>query len=289
MKNKDFAVLILTHGRPDGVVTVKSLRESGYTGDIYIIIDNEDKQADKYKDNYGDKVITFDKKAISETFDEGDNFEDRRAIIYARNASFQIAKDLGLKYFIQLDDDYVRFNYKYTDTLTFHTDKIGNLDNVFDYFIDFLANTPQLSSVAMAQGGDFIGGEENGIDKSILRKRKCMNSFFCSTEKPFQFIGRVNEDVNTYTHLASKGLLLLTLHYVAIEQKQTQSNKGGMSEMYLDSGTYVKSFYSVMYQPSSVRIAGMSAIHTRLHHKISWKNTVPMIIRENHAKQNKEN
>ena len=26
---------------------------------------------------YGDKVIMFDKKAVSKTFDEADNFEDR--------------------------------------------------------------------------------------------------------------------------------------------------------------------------------------------------------------------
>ena len=48
----------------------------------------------------------FDKLEISKKFDEFDNFDDRRAIVYARNASFEIAKKLGLKYFLQLDDDY---------------------------------------------------------------------------------------------------------------------------------------------------------------------------------------
>ena len=31
-----------------------------------------------------------------------------RAIVYARNACFDLAKDLGITYFIQLDDDYDR-------------------------------------------------------------------------------------------------------------------------------------------------------------------------------------
>ena len=43
MKNKDFAVFILTHGRPDNVITYNTLKKAGYTGDIYIVIDNEDK------------------------------------------------------------------------------------------------------------------------------------------------------------------------------------------------------------------------------------------------------
>lgn len=42
MKNNCFVALILTHGRPDNVHTVKTLRKCGYTGDIIIVLDNED-------------------------------------------------------------------------------------------------------------------------------------------------------------------------------------------------------------------------------------------------------
>lgn len=40
MKNNCFVALILTHGRPDNVHTVKTLRKCGYTGDIIIVLDN---------------------------------------------------------------------------------------------------------------------------------------------------------------------------------------------------------------------------------------------------------
>jgi hypothetical protein len=54
-----------------------------------------------------------------------------------------------------------------------------------------------------------------------------------------------------------------------------------MSEMYLDSGTYIKSFYTVMYQPSSVKVEIMRSHHDeRLHHAIDWDCTVPCIISE---------
>jgi hypothetical protein len=108
-----------------------------------------------------------------------------------------------------------------------------------------------------------------------------MNSFFCSTDRTFKFVGRVNEDVNLYTSAGSKGLLLFTTNQVTLEQMATQSNAGGMTEMYLDSGTYIKSFYSVMYQPSSVKVKILRDRNVgRLHHYVSWKNTVPVILRE---------
>ena len=46
MENKEFAVFILTHGRPDNVKTLATLKKCGYTGKIYFIVDNEDKTID---------------------------------------------------------------------------------------------------------------------------------------------------------------------------------------------------------------------------------------------------
>ena len=92
MKPNNFCVFILTHGRPDNVVTVKTLEKHGYTGPVYLVIDDEDKTASKYYENYGEQVVMFSKEEVSKTFDEGDNFDDRRTITYARNACFQIAR-----------------------------------------------------------------------------------------------------------------------------------------------------------------------------------------------------
>lgn len=263
--------------------TLASLNRAGYTGPLYIVIDNEDKTADRYFELYGDKVIVFDKAQIAETFDEGDNTGDRRSVVYARNACFEIAKELGLTYFMQLDDDYVNFNYRTNADLQYQFGYIRNLDQILEYLVAYYASIPALS-IAIAQGGDYIGGKENPIDKSMGGRRKCMNTFICSTERPFKFIGRINEDVNTYTRLQNLGNLFLTFPLVATQQNNTQSSSGGMTELYLDSGTYIKSFYTVMFQPSSVKIALMHTEHERLHHLVQWSKTVPMIIREGHKK-----
>ena len=102
MQNKDFAVFILTHGRPDNIITYKTLRKGGYTGKIYFIVDDEDKTIEKYYKNFGnEKVIIFNKKAMADSIDEGNNFDERRTITHARNACFNIARDLNITYFIQ--------------------------------------------------------------------------------------------------------------------------------------------------------------------------------------------
>ncbi|MWE22378.1 DUF1367 family protein [Escherichia coli] len=115
-------------------------------------------------------------------------------------------------------------------------------------FVDYLCesvgreHTPALSdaaeqylnTVATRRTRDFLG--DNGGHASWV-KRKAMNSFICSVDRPFSFMGRINEDVNTYTNLGRCGELFMTIGAVQLGQKQTQKNSGGMTELYLDSGT----------------------------------------------------
>lgn len=280
MRNKDFAAIILTHGRPDRLHTLRALTRQGYTGRVVILIDNEDKTRAEYEKRFGNKVHVFDKKAISATFDEGDNFEDRRAIIYARNAAFEEARKINAKWFIELDDDYQDFRYR-SDANFQYCDKtnLSNLDAVFDLMVDYLERT-KATSVAMAQNGDFIGGKNGTRSKQLKPWRKAMNTFVFRTDSEFRFFGRINEDVNAYSCGGRKGNLFFTIPNFGVCQKQTQANSGGMTELYLDSGTYVKSFYSVMYAPSCVKVVDMGPVYRRMHHRILWKNAVPCILDE---------
>lgn len=282
MRNSNFVALILTHGRPNNVRTAKTLRKCGYTGDVIIVLDNEDKTINQYRKFY-ENIYVFDKKKIASGIDEGDNFNDRRAIIYARNAAFEIAKEKGYRYFIELDDDYTEFSYTYNQYGEMEQRSIFNLDKVFDALIDFKNKTGALA-VALAQRGDFIGGKYNNIVRGELLKRKAMNSFICDTNMPFKFFGKINEDVNTYTLLGSRGELFFQIPHVTLNQVTTQQSEGGMTDIYLDSGTYVKSFYTVMYAPSCTKIRLMGNICRRLHHSISWNNAVPKVLPESYKK-----
>lgn len=274
----NFCVFILTHGRPDKIITLETLKKCNYQGDYYLIIDNEDEKADEYYEKFGkDKVIMFDKLKISKEFDTGDNFDDRRTIVYARNACFNIAKDLGYKYFLELDDDYTAFMFRYIENNKLKSREPKRINKIFSSMIKFL-QCEKITTVAFAQGGDFVGGVNGQFNKKVLRK--AMNSFFCDVDKPFTFVGRINEDVNTYTSLGQRGVVMLTITDFMLNQLQPQSNKGGMTDVYLASGTYLKSFYSVMYSPSCVKVAIMNTENKRIHHKVNWNNCSPKILSE---------
>ena len=71
----------------------------------------------------------------------------------------------------------------------------------------------------------------------------------------------------------------------SLDQCVTQAFHGGLTESYLDNGTYVKSFYTVMNCPSCVKVATMGYTDRRYHHRIEWENAVPKIISSRYKKK----
>ena len=285
MSKSSFCAFILSHGRPNNVRTYETLRRCGYSGDIRIIIDNLDGTQNQYKEKYPNEIIIFDKEEASKITDSGDADKSLRSVLYARNMVHAIAEAHGYDYFVELDDDYTSFLFRFDNNLKpyLRGQHITNLDKVFQSLVEFL-EVSGAYSVAVAQGGDFIGGGQNRNLKRIRCLRKTMNSFVCKTSRPFKFLGRMNDDVSMYVVGGSRGELHLTTTQIMLNQGITQANAGGLTELYLDMGTYVKSYYSIMFHPSSVSIRMMGGSHRRVHHHVAWNNTVPKIIRQVHKK-----
>lgn len=285
----DFAVFILTHGRADRVVTYDTLRKSGYTGPIFLMVDDEDKQIKEYKNRYGEQVVVFSKQEAIKYTDSGDNFGKRNSVVFARNWNFVVAPQMGVRYFLQLDDDYTSFGWSGNPAGKYQKNNVRTkrLDDIIAASLDFLIDSGA-DAVAWAQGGDFIGGPGSNVFKKYQKgelSRKIMNSFFFDAEKPLKFMGRINEDVNLYVTEGRKGKLFITLPMIRLEQVRTQTNEGGLTDIYKDLGTYVKSFYSVMYAPSCVQVYEMPTENRRLHHSVNWKSAVPLIVDPKYRKK----
>lgn len=280
-----YAVFILTHGRPDNVITYRTLRNSGYNGKIYLIIDSDDKRKQEYLETFKDDVIIFNKKDYHGKFDIMDNLNNDKVIVYARNAAYDIARELQLDYFFEYEDDYTAFFYRYIEGDILKSITIKNMDILFDCMINFMQETP-IHTLALAQGGDLIGG--CGSLENNNYKRKAMNSFIFKVNKDKKddilFLGRMNDDVNMYLNYGKKGFLFYQIAYVHLNQKQTQKQSGGNSEEYKKLGTYTKSFYSVMIEPSCCKVYELGSSHKRIHHSIKWINAVPMVIDEKYKK-----
>jgi len=285
----DFCIFILSHGRPDRVKTLDTLRRAGYTGKCYIVLDDEDQSIDEYRKNYGDMILVFSKDEAAEYTEPGDNFNDRRTPLYARNACFRLAKKADCRYFMELDDDYSTFQILLNSNFIWrHRTVRKGMDDLLESMLEYYESSPQIQTIAMAQGGEFIGGGRYLINQSISMRRKAMNSFLCSVDRPFDFFSRLNDDVTTYVVLGRQGKLFFTIMQLCLIQVQTQINPGGLTEAYLDFGTYVKSFYSIMFAPSCVKIGMLGdwrSPHFRIHHQINWHRVAPKILREEMKKE----
>jgi len=286
----DFGILIMSYGRADKVPTLEGLRKSNYTGKWFIVIGDDDPKLETYKSNYGDKCIVFNKADyIAKTDRMG--LKITKVIMFARNACFDIAEKLGLKYFQQFDDDYTgfffAFNASMTYVLTKKVNQIKSYDTVVDNLLRFYEKTPKnCLALAFAQGGDFVGGPgENPESRwNFSCVRKAMNSWLCSTDRRFTFRGCMNEDVNAYTSLQSQGYFMLNFMQYRLQQPPTQTT-GGMAAVYKQYGTHVKSFLSVILNPSFVKVSVLNGkTHQRLHHNINWRRCAAKIIRATHKK-----
>lgn len=280
MVRDDFAIFILSHGRADTMLTVDTLTKLNYTGKYYIICDDEDSDLEKYKENFGkDKVVVFSKADAIKKFDIMDNFPGKGVPTFARNMLYDIGKKLNLKYFLEFEDDYIDIRYRDVNI----NQSVKSLDKIIDPFLEFLDTRDDINTIAFLQGGDLIGGLNYTFWK--LLSRKAMNTFFCRVDRPFRFEGRFNDDVNSYLHYGKVGKLYFSYSNLVLIQPQTQSRKGGITEAYKSFGTYVKSFYSVMLEPSCCKIAAMGLRDQRIHHQINWKNAVPKILNEKWKKK----
>jgi len=275
--SNELIALILTHGRPDRVHTYESLRKHGYTGPIRVVIDDEDKTAEEYHRKFPGEVIVFDKTKWALATDAMDNFPHRKAIVYARNAAYEIAEQLGYRWFLQFDDDYVSWDYRHNGLLEYVVAPIRSLDLVFGAMLQYAQKGPTL---ALAQEGDFIGGGGGNVKKSYWGKRKTMNSWLCDTRAPIQFSGHMNEDCTAYVIGGLRGRVFLQTFSASLSQKATQANAGGMTDAYLESGTYQKTFYTIMAAPSCTRIRTVTPNSGRIHHSIKWNNCAPKILNE---------
>lgn len=226
----NFAIFIMVYGRPDKMWTLQSLRKAGYTGKVYFVASTDDSRLDGYRLEYGKDLLVFSKDDVASEMDPGDNSGDLRSTMFAANTIFSLAKDVGVEYFMIMCDDYLSFSYKFNTEYKFAQSPIRDLDSVLAAMLEYYKKTSFLT-LAMGQGGDYIGGKNNQMGKMVRTRRKAMNSFICSVNRPFKFIGRLNEDVTTYVNLGGRGYIFLTLMQVALDQQPSQKIKGGLTEV----------------------------------------------------------
>ena len=158
---RNSAVFILTRKRPFNQKTFKTLKRQHYTGKTYFLLDDTDPTISDYIHEYLEQNgKLFNRGKVAEYTESMDNFTPRTGILYPRQYSYELARDLGIDYFLQLDDDYTSFQYRFPSNGKLKVSEYPDLDRVFEAYYEALDDIPLLTCVAFAQGGDLVGGAD---------------------------------------------------------------------------------------------------------------------------------
>ena len=243
-----YAVFICTHGRPYNQLTLKVLRESGYTGLIYLVSDDEDNcrfLLEEYVDeNTG--LITFNKEDSIKCQDSGTDRPIRDTHLYAWNACERWSKKLNFDYAIIADDDLTSFRYRYEDNGHLKSCTITkNMDKLFFAYIEYMSKS-NIACLSVADARNYIGGQAKygrNMNTLIFRKMDVL----------FEWKSEMYEEMVTSLFEQQKGNFVLQPTFFQYETKTMANNvKGGMEKIYNSKGVLCRSAYAVMFHPSCV-------------------------------------
>lgn len=276
IKEEKFCIFILSYGRADYIKTYEKIKEAGYTGEIYVIVDDSDEDLNKYKKKFKSELLIFNKEEYMKKVDYMNNNKEMKSVVYARNYCMDIARKMGYKYILQMDDDFTSFDYRYIIKDKIKSKKIKNMDGIIKAFITFLKED-KISMLAFGNSSHFVGGAKN---KDVMKgyKKNAFASMFLKTEDDINYIGLMNEDMNCNLEQVKNGKVVLSILRIKLNTPSSKTVEGGLTDIYIDEGKYIRDFYTFMYSPSNINIGIRK---DKIILTVRANNTYPKLIDEN--------
>jgi hypothetical protein len=280
---KKFAVFILTHGRPHNQLTVKTLQDLGYDGDLYLVVDDQDNTFDEYVKVWGaDKVVVFHKDHFIKHTDTGLHNPVPKFAVFARNAIEFIARTMGYKTFMMLDDDITKLRVRLPVGNSLKSFQFnGNFNSILKMSVDFVLDC-NIACMGLGFCNLYIGGVEN-FNKENPRQRLCAEAFIRNTSHPMLWRLNMVEDLITSIDAAMRGEVWFQFLPIQCEIKISEGVvEGGNSDVYRQLGMYRISFMPVIAYPSANAVK---------YGKKSWITTttpdkcIPKIISSRYRKE----
>lgn len=273
-------IYIISKGRPQ-CVTARALKRINYQGEWFIVCGNNDETIPEYQKKWGkDKVLIFDWYKEVEKTDFLDNFGVKNLSSGAapvRNATMEISNKRGELRHWQFDDDYpgfIKFNKELRkniriqdgETLQFEMAKIAQ----FGYEAD-------LENVGFQPTSNTFPDNAFFFSKRVFNAHNLPSTF----EKFVRWRGRLNDDTVNAIDVLKNGGFEISFNYLGMSTIKTQTEKGGLTDLYKLEGTVRKTAYPILLSPLSVSLV---VKFNRYHHQNNWRKISPKLIKETYAK-----
>lgn len=251
------AVFICTHGRPNAQHTLKTLRESGYTGMTILVVDDEDSTTKELFDNYCVDANTimkqFNKQSYIDKSDTGTNENQRKCILYAKNFCEDLAQDMKLDAFVIADDDILNFRFRYPEDDSLKSQKVQcTMDDVIDGYYNAMIDC---NMVATGFGFTqfYFSGTESFCNENMQKYRVPYNFVFRNAKHKVDWMSWFGEDIITAVYYGRIGQLWTALPYVQQEIVALASASGGMKDTYDGNSSARLAMQNIMYLPAELK------------------------------------
>lgn len=272
-------VYIISKGRPQ-CTTAKTLTKMGYPGEWFIVCGNNDETLDEYKAAWGEHVLVFDWYDEVTRTDTLDNFGFEKmasGAVPVRNATARISRERGELRHWQFDDDYTAFkrvNAELTKNISFSDGE--EFQSWLLRFAEF-GYSAGLKNIGFPPASEAYPNHGKTFGKRVFNAHNMP-----STEDSFEpWVARMNDDtinaINVYRH----GGYEMSLRCMNMTMPPTQSENGGLTDIYKMEGTVRKSAYPVLLAPVAAKLVVRFG---RYHHKVDWSKLVPKVVNERYAR-----
>lgn len=276
---KDFAVYILSHARANTQATEKSLRKAGYTGEIVFVVDDLDLERPIYEANFGEQVSVFDKRAYADRSDSGKNKSGLAAVLYARNAAYDIARERGHRWFVEMDDDFTGFATRIGKGNGTEERDIKTMDAWLGAYLEFFKRSG-VALLGIGTQGDYIGGKSSRACKYGV-KPTASGVMFCDTENRVRFVSSRNEDMSSDLLAWRGGQIVMSVLPMYFKTKLGKG-AGGMRETYATMSQYEMFMQPILWCPSSMKLKIVKG--GGMFQSVEKEYALPKIIREDKKK-----
>lgn len=245
-------IYIISHGRPHNQRTYNLLRQCGYTGDIKVVVDNEDKtMIEYYKELEADdraEVGVFNKQEMIDCTDTGIREPMRNFAVFARNAVEQDAMGTH-KLFWVFDDDLTSFRLRFVDGDSLRSMKVTHsLDKIFKLMEDYVSST-QIATLGFGTANNYMSGVKS-IEKESSKFRMCYNGYLRNSQYPVEWSLNMCEDRITSILQNKVGNVWLQLLCLQIDTLPIGGLiEGGNSDVYRNMDKFHQVFFPVMTSP----------------------------------------
>lgn len=272
-------ILIPSYHRPYNIKTAKYFLKKGWDSKkIHIVIDDEADDRVDYENEtelLGCNLHIFNMAEARARFDYVHRPSvSRRSAGQARNMFYDLVKDLGIDFYLVIDDDTTNYQVRPYAVYT-RSAKGEDLVNVFDAIKEFMLKR-KIGVFGLSQTGDMFA-----VPYLNVLRNKVMNTTFINTKYIYrgergiqdndtsQFVGIMNEGY--FTGSLASGLVLA--------QTASAKQDGGLTDLYRENKLLNKSLVTPIQFPTAIHAEKQQKNGGRLHHKINARYLYPKILK----------